>query len=244
MGVNGVMIKVLVANSNIKQNFRCCENLLCDKDIETLSAYTGITTLNQYFETNPDILVLDSMLHDMRYTEILNRLSNSIEERKDCNIILTTSKINQLYRCNIAKVFKVLHKPINYRELLETVNIMKPEFQRYQLTNIEIEELLAHLGFNMYSNGTQYVIFAILQCYYNPKLLETLDQLFEKIAYTYNTSPASIRSCIRNALIPVNMSRNSLNNPLINLFDNSRNITPKYFIDIVCTYFRIKKHKK
>ena len=244
MGVYSTMIKILVANSNIKQNFRCCENLSRDKDIKTLSTYSGITTLDKYFEINPDILVLDSVLRDMHYTEILNRLSNNLEERNACNIILTTSKLDSLYRCNIAKVFKVLHKPLKYKELSETVNLMKPGFSNRQLAEVEVEELLMHLGFNMYSNGTRYVVFAILQCYYNSNLLNNLDKLFALIAYTYNTTPASIRSCIRNSLVPVNMSRNTLNNPLLDLFDSTRNITPKYFIDIVCTYFRIKKHKK
>ncbi len=238
------MIKILVANSNTKQNFRCCENLSIDKDIKTLSTYSGITTLEEYLKTNPDILVLDSVLRDMHYTEILNRLSNSLEERNACNIILTTSRLNSLYRCNIAKVFKVLHKPLNYKELVETVNLMKPGFLNCQLAEVEVEDILVHLGFNMYSNGTKYVVFAILQCYYNSNMLNNLDKLFEIIAYTYNTTPASVRSCIRNALVPVNTSRNTLNNPLLDLFDNTRNITPKYFIDIVCTYFRIKKHKK
>ena len=86
--------------------------------------------------------------------------------------------------------------------------------------------------------------FLLPLTYYNSNMLNNLDKLFEIIAYTYNTTPASVRSCIRNALVPVNTSRNTLNNPLLDLFDNTRNITPKYFIDIVCTYFRIKKHKK
>ena len=76
------MIKVLVANENIEQNSCCCQFLSNDKNLSIDSTFTGLSTINNYFETKPDVLVLDSNISDIHYTQIINKLSVEIKEKQ------------------------------------------------------------------------------------------------------------------------------------------------------------------
>ena len=122
---------------------------------------------------------------------------------------------------------------------------MKCEFKVEDLTLYELDFLLLHLNFNLKSNGTRYIESAIIQCYYYPTLLCSLDGIFNIIAKQYNTTSETVRDGMRSALNPLNNSRIYEHpHPLTKLFDINRNITPKYFLETIVTYLLMKKNKK
>lgn len=239
------MIRVLVANEDIEQNSCCCQFLSNDKNLSIDSTFTGLSTINNYFETKPDVLVLDSNISDIHYTQIINKLSVEIKEKQNINTIVTISDFEQKnYLEDVAKVYKIFYKPLDYKKLLETINLIKYETSIPELTISELDYLLMRLNFSVFSNGTYFIKSAILQCYYYPDYLKSLDNILNLIAYQYNVTTKTVREGIRSALIPLN-NRITYNKsePLLKIFDSSRNITPKYFLETIVTYLRFKKTK-
>lgn len=231
------MIKVLVANENIEQNSLCCQLLAEDKDFELTTTYNGTTTLQTYLELKPDILILDSNFKDIK--NILNKLTMMPEERKSCNVIITTDDgTKQLCLKNVTKVYKIL----TLNELNDTIKLLKNEIKYNELTREEIDMLLLRLNINLSANGTDYLRTAILHCYYYPTALKSLNSIIELIAEIYSTTVDTVRDGMRSSLIPLNKYQSSA--PVFKLFDSTKTITPKYFLEVISTYLRYIKNKK
>ena len=117
MGGRIKMIKVLVADENVDLVNSCCQYLSCsDHSIQTLSATNGIDTLDKYNKMKADILILNSHFSDIKSTEIVDRLSATICERKNNNIILTVnSDKEQLDFLNTAKIYKFFKLPLDFK---------------------------------------------------------------------------------------------------------------------------------
>lgn len=239
------MLRVLVADENLETNSNCCQYLANDKNLDVFSSCSGISTLNKYREIQPNILVINSNFKDKCYTEIVNELSTTSQERKNCNIILTvdnsTEKIELDY---MAKVYKLFYFPLNY-------SYIKKGIEQYNLDNIIFyepnEDNLRALFYkiNLYNEslGADYFKYAIIQCYNKPKLINSLKTIFYLVSEEFNVSFASIRPAMRNALKPVNDFRISSNNKgIFKLFENEDFITPKNFIrNITKHYLKQKK---
>ena len=68
--------------------------------------------------------------------------------------------------------------------------------------------------------------------------------VFEIVAKQYSVPVETIKEAIRSALLPINhFGIGSTNDPILKLLDNKRNITPKFFIEVISTYFRMKKEE-
>ena len=241
------MKKVLIANQNIKQNEQFCQYLANDKklELEVTETTNGISTLNKYIEIEPNILVLDSCFNDMNCIEILDRLSMTIKEKMNCNTILTMNRQNkELYLTNTAKIYKVIYDSLDFKCLLDTINEMCSYKEYEELTEFDINLLLLKLKIALNSNGADYLREAIMQCYYYPYLLKTLDDVFSLIAKKHNKTNASIRSSFRTALEPLNVFRKIIDCPIMKYFNFDDNITPKDFLEIVTMYFHRQKNKK
>ena len=102
------MQKDLIANPNVEQRIRLCQQLANDKRLEIIETVDGITTLEKYIDIRPNVLVLDSCLKDINCIEIIDRLSTSIADKRNNNIILTTLKEENLDLSNAAKIKKIL----------------------------------------------------------------------------------------------------------------------------------------
>jgi len=231
------MIKVLVATENYEQNSRCCELLAEDKDFKLTSTYNGRTTLQTYLELKPDILILDSNFKDIK--NILKKLTMMPEERKSCNVIITTDDDTKpLCLKYVTKVYKIL----TLNELNDTIKTLKSEIKYNKLTREEIDMLLLRLNINSSANGTDYLRTAIFHCYYYPTALKSLNDIIKLVAEIYCTTFDTIRDGMRSSLIPLNNSTPSAT--IFKLFDSTKTITPKYFLEVVSTYLRYIKNKK
>lgn len=178
------MIKVLVANENKKENTLCSRFLSNYKNFEVNSVDSGINTLTAYFNIEPDVFILDSYFTDIKYTEILDKLSMIPNNNRISNTIVTVNnKKEQLYLKNTSRVYRILQKPFKLDNLLNTIHLLINEMKYEELTKSEIDSLLLQLNFHLGSNGTKYIRTAIFQCYYYPSIFNSLDDIFRLIAY-------------------------------------------------------------
>lgn len=238
------MLKILIANQNIRQNDSYCNYLENEdklkKEFHIDKTYTGQTTLSTYQRTQPNIMIMDSDFNDIDYKNILKRLSISVDEKKKCNVILTTNSLNNDFATlEVSKIYKILLKPFNYKELFNTIKLIQSENRYPKFDIIAVYKLLLSLNFSLSYIGTQFLIQAIEYCYYFPFSLEKLDEIFKKIAFENNTSPEKVKYAIINSLKPLNKYRNYLSSPILNIFnkiDSKKSITPKYFLEVFIVY--------
>ena len=237
------MLKILVANKDNTQNSQY-NKFLTENGYNVKSTFNRETTVKIYKELEPSILILDYKLTDI--TKIIEEISFSPLERKKCNIILTANKnekINELE--NVCKINRIFYKLINYAELLKQLELMKSEYELKDISEDELNYYLLPLNFSINSNGCNYLKSAILYCYYYPKAFNSLNDVYAVIANEYNVNFIEVKNSVRNAFIPLNNNRNRMKeSSILKLFDDTRDITPKYFLDTFVTYLRIKKNKK
>ena len=233
------MYSILVANPNSEQRESYCQFLINNcSNLNVIGIGSGTKALNTYNEINPNVLVLDSEFLDISSKEIINKISSTKKESKICNIILTANSNETIsIVSNTEKIYKILFKPFDYNELKIAIHNICLDSKIPELDNLQLQLFLLDLKFNINSPSTTYLIEAIHQCYYYPHLLRNLDDIIKIIAYKFNVSEKTIRFSFRNALKPINNYRNTINqSSFINLFDPMRNITPKYFLDVITTY--------
>ena len=241
------MLKVLVADKNLEENLDCCRYLANDKNLDVISTSSGISTLNKYHEFQPNVLVINSNFNDIGYTEIINELSSTSQERNNSNIILTAEDGNVLFEIEYAaKIYKFFKLPLDNKKIkdgIEQYNLDK--FIFYEPSDENLTSLFYKL--NLYNDfeGADYFRFAIKKCYQTPKLMNSLNRIYDEITEEFNVSYKSIRPAMRNTLTSVKEYRNFKGNSgFFKLFENENDITPKNFIRIITTHYLKQKNKK
>lgn len=240
------MIKVLVADENIEQATECCQYLSNnDHMLKTISANSGIETLEKYNTLKTDILVLNSHFKDIKSTEIVDRLSSTKSERKKINIILTlNSKREKSDFVNVVKIYSFLNKPLDLKEVSNTITQIKSENNYDEFDENYLNKLLISLRIIVGSYQSSILVEAIKECYEYPKLLSNFDELLSLLSFKHNDLDAeTIRSAIRSCLNDLNRYREKLkDNPIVRMFEPDRNISPKAFLEIIVSYMHA--HKK
>lgn len=238
------MVKVLVANENIEQNRKYCQFLAKDKGLNVTSAANGTSALQKYLEINPNIFILDSYFTDICYTDIIDRICITLDEKKKCNTIVTVNNSKeQLLLQDTAKIYKILKKPLNLCTLSLTISSMITESQIIELKEIEVASLLLSLKFHIGSEGCRYLTSAIIHCYYFPNSIYSLIGVYKSVAKQHEVPIETVKEAIRSALLPINRYGIETDDNILKLLDNKRNITPKFFLEVVTTYFRRIKQK-
>ena len=235
---------ILIANNDISQLENYCNYLGLHHELHITSVNNGIKALDAYFKLKPSVFVMDTNFTDISPSEIIDKISVTRNENKNCNIILTTYP-NDIYPIsNLEKVYRILYKNFDYNELSSTIKEICSNNKYKELNEIELKLMLIELKLNINSNCTKYLIEAITQCYYYPNLLNNLDNITKSVACQFNVSNEIVKSSFRNALRPINMYRKSIKgSKFLSLFDETRNITPKYFLDIITTYLHTQNQK-
>lgn len=207
------MIKVLVADENIEQATECCQYLSNnDHMLKTISANTGIETLEKYNTLKTDILVLNSHFKDVKSTEIVDRLSSTKSERKKINIILTlNSKNEKVDFNNVVKIYSFLDKPLNLKEVSDTITQIKSENKYDEFDENYLNKLLISLRIIIGSYQSSLLVEAIKECYEYPRLLSNFDELLSLLSFKHNDlETETIRSAIRSSLNDLNRYREKL----------------------------------
>lgn len=242
------MIKVLIADENIEQTTECCQYLSSnDPMLKTISANTGIETLEKYNTLKTDILVLNSHFKDIKSTEIVDRLSSTKCERKKINIILTlNSKHEKSDFNNVVKIYSFLDKPLDLKEVSDTITQIKSENKYDEFDENYLNKLLISLRIIIGSYQSSLLVEAIKECYEYPRLLSNFDELLSLLSFKHNDlDTETIRSAIRSSLNDLNRYREKLkDHPIIKMFEPDKNISPKAFLEIIVSYMHAQKNQE
>lgn len=231
------MINIMI--SGCEKDNRIYSNLLSfDKNLNIESTTsTEKSTLQHYFEKKPDILILDISASNLNSFNILSKISKSGEGTRKNIIAITDDSSYNIF--NHSQFLGVISKPVTEQKLLSNIynySSSKPN----SITTQEIQKLLLKLKIDLYSIGIQYLIDSILIASKNHQLLQNLQDIYEIIGSDYNISPEKIKWSIRNTVNIINKYVDSSTfRSIFKYYDDSRNLTPKYFIKLVLYYFEI-----
>ena len=237
------MMSVMVAEDSLEQNTNFCEFLTKDKDIEVVSrTLDGPSTVEQYIEKKPDVLVLDLKLPGLSGIDVIDNLSLDSSEKNKCNIIIVSGHTDlRINLFNTSKIYRIMPKPVDYDTLKETIKEIGETSEI--LTQKEIKDLLFDFKFNIYSKGARYITDAIQFAYKDINLLSNITELYKLVAFINEEKVNKIQRSIRSSIDTMNshISKEQLRS-FFHVYNNDI-ITPKYFFTIVVDYFRELKGK-
>ncbi len=238
------MVKVLVSNANIEENLMIRKFLTNENDFEIEDTKDFMTTINKYLKIEPDVFILDSGFGKMSYNDILNKIALFPLERSKCNTLLTLNNMTEASKLDYtSKIYRILRKPISKKNLLDTIHIMtEPIENTPKLKTNELNSLLLKLNLNISKKCSQYMMDCLIQCYYYPYLIYSLNEVFDIVALKYHTNASTIKEGLRASLIRLNKYGITLKtNSILDLLDTPETITPRFFIEVVTTYLHDKK---
>lgn len=229
------MLKLMIAEDDINVGSTYFEFLTKDKDIQIVS-YTrdGKNTLNDYLEKRPDILLLDLDMPIMSGLEVLNHLDYYADEKKKCNVIVITGDRNKMHQLrNISKVYQIIEKPTNYKELLKIIKEI-PINNDYQNNK---KKLFRTLKLKPYSRGTVYLSEAVDIAHSDSNARENISIIYTILSKRHEVPFSRIKSSIRESVKLIN--RQAPEECLKNIFysfEKNEEITPKHFLACATEY--------
>lgn len=233
------MIQVMIADDNLDLNNLCCNILSKDKDIQIISStLDGESTLKDYMQLKPDVLLLDLDLPKMNGIDIINNICLDETEKKKNNIIIISGNTELRYNLfNTSKIFRIMPKPVDFNDVISTIKEIVTENNYIPIVEKEIRNFLFSLNFNLYADGTRYLIDAIKLGSENIKLVRNIKTLYDEVAELHSTSSNTIKWGIRNAI--ETMNHNTTKHEINKVFhiNYDKKMTPKYFIPLVISYF-------
>lgn len=233
------MIQVIIADDNLDLNNLCCNILSKDKDIQIISStLDGESTLKDYMQLKPDVLLLDLDLPKMNGIDIINNICLDETEKKKNNIIIISGNTELRYNLfNTSKIFRIMPKPVDFNDVISTIKEIVTENNYIPIVEKEIRNFLFSLNFNLYADGTRYLIDAIKLGSENIKLVRNIKTLYDEVAELHSTSSNTIKWGIRNAI--ETMNHNTTKHEINKIFhiNYDKKMTPKYFIPLVISYF-------
>lgn len=233
------MIQVMIADDNLDLNNLCCNILSKDKDIQIISStLDGESTLKDYMRLKPDVLLLDLDLPKMNGIDIINNICLDETEKKKNNIIIISGNSELRYNLfNTSKIFRIMPKPVDFNDVISTIKEIVTENNYIPIVEKEIRNFLFSLNFNLYADGTRYLIDAIKLGSENIKLVRNIKTLYDEVAELHSTSSNTIKWGIRNAI--ETMNHNTTKHEINKIFhiNYDKKMTPKYFIPLVISYF-------
>lgn len=244
------MTKVLIGNKDIQTDLKDFQFLRNSNEYELIFSETGRETINKCRTISPNIIILDSNIQDMDFTEIIDRISTLPDENNKCNLILTVNNPNdKLLLSNTAIIYKIFDynpkKNIDAKKVKEAVNDLTIKYKTPDITRAEVLNLISRLGIFPYSNGTSCLISAIFKCYYHPEYFDTLDNLYSKVAPEYNYTTAEVKNKIRHSIDTMNISTNVDGANLYHeIFGHLTKVSPRVFIYLFVNYLNKIKGKK
>lgn len=233
------MIQVMIADDNLDLNNLCCNILSKDKDIQIISStLDGESTLKDYMQLKPDVLLLDLDLPKMNGIDIINNICLDETEKKKNNIIIISGNTELRYNLfNTSKIFRIMPKPVDFNDVISTIKEIVTENNYIPIVEKEIRNFLFSLNFNLYADGTRYLIDAIKLGSENIRLVRNIKTLYDEVAELHSTSSNTIKWGIRNAIETMNhnTTKHEINKTFHINYD--KKMTPKYFIPLVISYF-------
>lgn len=239
------MVKVLIGNKNIQEDLQNFQFLKNNNEYELITSNTGKDIINKCLTIKPNIIILDSNIDDMQYTDIIDRLSTLPEENNKCNLLLTVNRPEdkQLLK-HTSILYEILDYPLDENFARKTINDLKIKYQIPDIKVVEINTILLALGIHPYSLGSQCLVSAIFKCYYHPEYFYTLDNVYKIVAQEFNITKEDVKNKIRHTIDTVNTSINIDGQDLyLKIFGRLKKVSAKIFIQMFVNYLNIIKSK-
>lgn len=239
------MIKVLIGNQNIQKDINDFKFLNNDNDCQIITSTSGVEVISKCQKLEPNIIILNSNLSDMRYTEVIDKISVLPSEINKCNLLLKVNNSKEkLLLSNTAIIYKIFDNNDDENKYKDTINTLKEIYEVPEITLKDIKFILLNFGMNTYNNATKYLMAVILQCYYHPEYLITLNNIYEIIAKQYKIPREQIKNSIRHLIDVFNNSYDLINQNLYkSIFKVKDELSPKRFIEMLVIYLQIIKNK-
>ena len=237
------MSRILIADDNVDFALTCTNFLTKEKNIEIVDVVAdGISAFNSYIKYQPDILILDLDLPCMNGIDVINKLSEDKNEKKKSNIIVVSGAFEKLIPYNTTKVYKMFQKPIKHDELIKTIYEMQEIIDIEQLEN-KIDDLFYNLRLHVLSSkGVTYLKQAVIYCFNDETLFYNISKVYSMVATDntiYNVKPKNVLWSLESL---INTYEKSVDNRFLSSFfiyyDETRNLTPKYFIELIVIYLK------
>ena len=106
-----------------------------------------------------------------------------------------------------------------------------------KLSDKKLRKYLYDFNFDVYSNGTVYLIDAIQIAYNKPHLLKTMKDIYSIISTKYSVSENTVKWSIRNSIETMNRNTSTKDLKIKLHAPYYRKITPKCFIPLVISHF-------
>lgn len=233
------MVKILAVIKNIEQISQLCQYLTQDNNIDFQITSDEVSILKQYYDFRPDIFILATSFKNIKYTDIIDKLSFDDNEKFKCNTLLFYNSTTELLALtNLSKIYKIFLTTTDYKEILKTIY----EMSNYTLER-KIDRLFLKVHIPLESNPSNRVRKTLIKCYNSPNLLGNLNTLFNIVGKEFGTTGEGIRSSFRTALKPLNELKDKENSPfaIYKFFPKGEEITPRAFLDISIYYLKNTK---
>ena len=199
--------------------------------------HTADETVRQFLEKNPDLLILDAMTDNLNILYILSTLYKYNAEICKKVILIVDESTYKLI--DYSKFLCVIQKPITQEAFIKSIYKLYSK-QPNKITVQEVKKLLLNLKIDLYSNGVHYLIEAIILAAQNHRLLQNVQEIYEKIGLKHNISYDTVKWSIRSTIDTINryVDKAQLASTF-KYYDETRALTPKYFIKLVLYSFDI-----
>lgn len=156
-------------------------------------------------------------------------------EQKENVIIVSGSGEYKNRLTNLHLVQSMIHKPIRYEYLFESIRRIK-EVSIIPDIKESINDLLLELEFDLQTKGTKYFKDAIFFAFFEPHLMDKIEILVKKVSASNNSNFKSVRSIMDKTL--TNLFDNTNFEKLDNFFPDFYGYRPttKYFVKYSVSY--------
>ena len=228
-----VMISSCKKNNAIYKDFLSLDSDLCIEDIAT----TESPSIEQYSEKKPDVFILDLTAENKNALYVLTQLSVSQDLSKEKIILIVDDNLKNII--NHSQFSDVILTPITREKLLSSIHRIATK-NSCPITSQNVKKLFLNLKIDLYSVGIDYLIDAILIAANNHSLLQNLQDIYVILGQKNNVSYDKIKWSIRSTIETIKKYEDSaLFKSFFKYYDDTRTLTPKYFIRLVLYYFDI-----
>ena len=191
------MIKVLIADDNVPFCETLFSRLTKEKDFKVTGVAHNWKDIEQkYYETQPDLLLLDLKIPEKNGLQIINDLTEKEKKPKQNIIVMSGDMKYRASLTNVDKVRWVMAKPFDYDELIKIIRKSTKEIISPEQISTIVDDLLTDLRFP-FCKARRLLKMAIIIAYARPALLHKTEILMKNVARKENYSNAkSVRSTI------------------------------------------------